>query len=101
MSRLNPAPTRSSVYLSEATLPVYIIHHAPLLLIGWFVLPLAVPVWLKVMMIWLAATAISLVAYHWLIKPWVWARWLMGMTVSSPKPMSEVPTEPNVVPETT
>lgn len=101
MSRLNPAPSRGASYLSEATLPVYIIHHAPLLLIGWFVLPLTVPVWLKVMTIWLAATAVSLAAYHWLIRPWAWARWLMGMTVSSPKPVPEVPTERDVILETT
>lgn len=101
MSRLNPAPSRGAAYLSEATLPVYIIHHVPLLLIGWYVLPLALPVWLKVVTIWLTATVVSLAAYHWLIKPWAWARWLMGMTVSSPKALPEVPAEPDVIPETT
>lgn len=101
MSRLNPAPSRSATYLSEATLPVYIVHHAPLLLIGWYVLPLALPVWLKVAVIWLAAVAVSLAAYHWLIRPWPWMRWLMGMPAVFPKPIQDVPVAPDAVPETT
>lgn len=98
-ARLNPAPTRSSAYLSEATLPVYILHHAPLLLIAWYVLPLALPVWLKVVVIWLAATAISLTIYHWLVRPWTWTRWLMGMAPQKGKPGA--PVASRVVPETT
>ncbi|MFX5574724.1 hypothetical protein ABTD77_19995, partial [Acinetobacter baumannii] len=46
MYRLKPARTRTTAYLSEATLPVYIVHHVPLLLIGIVLLPLAIPVWL-------------------------------------------------------
>ena len=98
-ARLNPAPAQGIAYLSEATLPIYIIHHAPLLLIGWYVLPLAVPVWLKVVMIWLAATAVSLALYHWLVRPWGWIRWLMGMTPQ--KTIRDMPVAPDVVPETT
>lgn len=101
MSRLNPAPSRSSAYLSEATLPIYIIHHVPLLLIGMALLPFAAPVCLKIVMIWLAATVVSLAAYHWLIRPWAWARWLMGMPASSRKPTQEALVEPDVVPERT
>lgn len=80
MARLNPAPTPLTSYFSEATLPVYIIHHAPLLLIGWYLLPVAIPLWLKIVVIWLAAIAASLAIYHWLVRPWPWMRWLMGMT---------------------
>ncbi len=80
MARLNPASTPLTSYFSEATLPVYIIHHAPLLLIGWYLLPVAIPLWLKIVVIWLAAIAASLAIYHWLVRPWPWMRWLMGMT---------------------
>lgn len=79
-ARLNPAPTQLTDYLSEATLPVYIIHHAPLLLIGWYLLPIAIPVWFKIIVIWLAAIVASLTIYHCLVRPWPWMRWLMGMT---------------------
>ena len=80
LARLNPAPTSLADYLSEATLPVYIIHHVPLLVIGWYLLPVAIPLWLKIVVIWLAATIVSLAIYHWLVRPWPWMRWLMGMT---------------------
>lgn len=97
-ARANAARTRFTDYLGEATLPVYIIHHAPLLLIGWYLLPVAIPVWLKVIVIWLAAIAASLMIYHWLVRPWPWMRWLMGMT---PREASaRVPSIPAAVPET-
>jgi hypothetical protein len=81
-SRFMLTATPTFTYLSEATLPVYIVHHAPLLLIGVAVLPLAMPVGVKIVLICLGATAISLAAYHWLIRPWPPIRWLMGMTAS-------------------
>jgi hypothetical protein len=42
-------------------------------------------VWLKIVSIWIVATAISLAAYHWLIRPWPLVRWSMGMA-SNPAP---------------
>jgi glucan biosynthesis protein C len=41
-------------------------------------------VWLKMTAIWLAASAISLAAYHWLIRPWRAVRWSMGMGGAAP-----------------
>ena len=82
-ARLNPPDWPLAIYLNEAMLPVFIIHHAPLLLIGVAVLPLAVPVVVKVAVRAIGATAISLAAYHWLIRPWPPMRFLMGM---NPKP---------------
>jgi glucan biosynthesis protein C len=79
-ARIKPVATPAFTYLAEAALPVYIVHHAPLLLLGVAVLPLAAPVWIEVVVIWLGATAVALAAYHWLIRPWPPMRWLMGMT---------------------
>jgi glucan biosynthesis protein C len=79
-ARIRPAATPIFVYLSEATLAIYIVHHVPLLLLGVAILPMAIPVWLQIVLIWLAATVISLAAYHWLVRPWAPLRWLMGMT---------------------
>jgi glucan biosynthesis protein C len=79
-ARFKPTATPTFIYLSEATMPVYIVHHVPLLLLGIAVLTLAIPVWLKVVLIWLGAATVSLAAYHWLIRPWPPMRFLMGMT---------------------
>ncbi len=57
-ARLNPPDWPLAIYLNEAMLPVFIIHHAPLLLIGVAVLPLAVPVFVKVAVMAIGATAI-------------------------------------------
>ena len=78
-SRLKPAATPVFAYLAEATMPVFIVHHVPVLLLGVLLLPMALPVWLKIVSIWVVATAISLAAYHWLIRPWPLVRWSMGM----------------------
>jgi peptidoglycan/LPS O-acetylase OafA/YrhL len=79
VARIKPAATPLIEYLSEATLPVYIVHHVFVLLIGIVVLPLGLSVWFTITLIWLSATAISLASYHWLIRPWPPMRWLMGM----------------------
>ena len=89
-SRLKPVATPALTYLTEATMPVFIVHHAPLLLLGVLLLPMALPVWLKIVSIWIVATAISLAAYHWLIRPWPLVRWSMGMA-SNPAITRSVP----------
>jgi peptidoglycan/LPS O-acetylase OafA/YrhL len=78
-SRFKPVATPVVAYLAEATMPVYIVHYVPLLLLGVLVLPTELPLWLKMVSIWIAAGAISLAAYHWLIRPWPAALWAMGM----------------------
>jgi hypothetical protein len=77
--RYRPASTRLFTYLSEATLPVYIVHHVPVLLLGLVIVPLALPVAVRIALIWLLATAGSLAIYHCLIRPWRLMRYLTGM----------------------
>jgi glucan biosynthesis protein C len=84
-ARLKPAAGPVFAYLSEATLPVYILHHAPLLLLGTAVLPLAMPAGVKIAMIFAGTSAISLGAYHWLVRPWAPVRLLMGMNLAQPE----------------
>lgn len=95
-ARINPAATPRSVYLSEATLPVYILHLVPTLLLGIVLLSLPLPVWIKIVLIWLGAAAISLASYHWLIRPWPSARWLMGMRA---RPASQATVTARLAPE--
>jgi peptidoglycan/LPS O-acetylase OafA/YrhL len=78
-ARVDPRPSPTLSYLSEATLPVYIIHNMILLLIGVQIVPLPLPVGLKIVLIAVTAIAVSLAAYHWLIRPWPAMRWAMGM----------------------
>jgi len=79
--------TPAFLYLRDAAAPVYIVHHAPLLLIGVAVLPMPVPDGLKIVIICLATTVVSMAAYHWLIRPWPPMRWLMGMAAfRKPRP---------------
>ena len=77
--RLSPAPTPFFIYLRKATMPIYVVHHLPVLLLGLAVLSLPLPIWSKAILIWISATAVSLAIYHWLIRPWPPMRWLMGM----------------------
>jgi glucan biosynthesis protein C len=82
-SRLKPVATPVLAYLTEATMPVFIVHHVPVLLLGALLLPMALPVWLKIVSIWIVATSISLAVYHWLIRPWPPVRWSMGLASNS------------------
>jgi hypothetical protein len=60
-------------------MPIYVVHHLPVLLLGLAVLSLPLPIWSKAILIWISATAVSLAIYHWLIRPWPPMRWLLGM----------------------
>lgn len=96
--RFKPAvATPALTYLAAATLPVYIIHHAVLLLIGVEVMNLPLPVWSKVTVILLATVAVSLAIYHWLIRPWRPMRWLLGMS-TAPTAASRAPDSAAVKP---
>ena len=90
-ARIKPAPTRTFGYLSEATLPVYIVHHVPLLLLAVAIVPLPMSAGVKIVLIGLGALAISMAAYHWLIRPWPPMRWLMGMSPQIRKVMPNSP----------
>lgn len=81
-SRFRPGESRLLAYLNEAMLPVFIIHHVPLLLIGWALLPVPMAVWLKILLTALGATAVALAGYHWLIRPWPAMRFLLGLSTA-------------------
>ena len=85
-ARLKPTATPVFNYLSEATMAVYIVHHAPLLVIAAYVLPMDLPVWPKIALISFSATAVTLAFYHWLIRPWPPIRSLLGMVNARPRP---------------
>ena len=74
-----PAPGPLLAWLGEATMPVYVLHHIPVLALGALLLPHGGPPWLAVLAITAGATAASLAAYRLLVQPWPWPRLLVGM----------------------
>jgi surface polysaccharide O-acyltransferase-like enzyme len=78
-SRLKLPPTPVFAYLGEASMPVFIMHEVPVLMIGLLVLKIPLPAGLQAALIFLSATAVTLVAYHRLVRPRPWLRRLMGM----------------------
>ena len=60
-------------------MPVYVLHHIPVLALGALLLPHGGPPWLAVLAITTGATAVSLAAYRLLVQPWPWPRLLLGM----------------------
>jgi peptidoglycan/LPS O-acetylase OafA/YrhL len=83
-SRHAPPPSPVMRYLAEATLPVYVLHHVPVLLIGMAVLRLDLPAGVLALLIWLMATASTLAIYHWLVRPFAPTRFLLGMAARPP-----------------
>ncbi len=79
-ARFRPVVTPVFRYFVEAALPLIIIHQVPMLVLGVVLLPLALPLWVKLILIWLGGSLIALAAYHWLIRPWSPVRRLMGMS---------------------
>ncbi len=84
--RLDPPPAPWLAALSEAALPVYILHLVPVLLLGLLVVPMALPVWLAVALVWLGAMTITFAVVQWVIRPWRAMRWLVGMNALPAKP---------------
>jgi fucose 4-O-acetylase-like acetyltransferase len=78
MRRLRPARSAVLVRLSEATLPVYVIHHVPLLLLGLVLLPLQLSVASTIGFIAIGDIIMSLAFYWWVILPSKTLRFLTG-----------------------
>ncbi|GGC52524.1 acyltransferase [Siccirubricoccus deserti] len=80
-----PAASPTLGWLGEATMPVYVLHHIPVLALGVLVLPWGWGPLATVLVIWPLATVISLLAYRLLVQPFPWPRRLVGMD-ARPKP---------------
>jgi glucans biosynthesis protein C len=72
-------------YLSEGALPIYVLHHVPLILIAWRVKDLPWPIWQRYGVIVAASLATTLVIYHVMVRPYDAVRLLFGMP-PRPKP---------------
>ncbi len=79
-----PRPTPLLTWLGEATMPVYVLHHIPVLVLGVVVVPLAWSAGVKVLAIWIPATLVSLAVYRLVVAPWRVPRFLLGMAPPRP-----------------
>ena len=74
------------VYANEAVLPFYILHQPVILVIGYFVIPLALPIAMKYLIIAPLAFGSVLALYEYGIRRWNPARRVFGM-----KPLLQAP----------
>jgi glucan biosynthesis protein C len=66
-------------YANEAVLPFYVLHQTIILLVGWYVIPLDIPILLKYLLISVSSFVLILAIYQLLIK-WINPmRFLFGM----------------------
>ena len=75
---LNQA-SASLTYCSKAVYPVYIVHMPVQHAIAYFLLPLPLPVILKLILLLAGTFGASLLLYEFTIRPFKWIRPLFGM----------------------
>ncbi len=66
-------------YLSDGALPIYVLHHLPLVVIGYFAKDLPWPILQRYVVIVLGAFLVTLAIYHTLVRPFDLARVALGM----------------------
>jgi surface polysaccharide O-acyltransferase-like enzyme len=72
-------PSRLLGYLTDAVLPIYVLHQPVLLATAWLVFPLRLTLPLEAAVVVAATAAIPLLAYHLLIRPWPPMRLAFGL----------------------
>jgi uncharacterized membrane protein YcfT len=82
--RYPPPPSRLLDWLGEATMPVYVLHHIPVLLLGVWLLAFGWGPVSTILGVWLGATAITLLVYRFCVRPFAGPRLLVGMPPASP-----------------
>lgn len=71
--------SRALAYLTEAVLPIYVVHQPLLLLAAFLVFPLALPLPVEVSLLAVITCAGSMVVFEVLVRPWGGARRLFGL----------------------
>ena len=86
-----PRASPALAYLSRASLPVYVLHHLPLLAIGLLVMPAGLHWAIQMLLIWTSTMLVTLAAYHVLVRPWRIGRGLFGMAEAPPAAAGQRP----------
>ncbi|WP_158596070.1 acyltransferase family protein [Oleomonas cavernae] len=71
-------------YMGEATLPLYVMHHLPVVALAFIIVPLDWNLWLKAAVICTGAAAITFATYHFVVRPFGPTRFLAGLRPSPP-----------------
>ncbi|MFM9939398.1 MAG: acyltransferase family protein [Hyphomicrobiaceae bacterium] len=67
-------------YLAEAVLPLYVLHLLPLVVIAYYVKDLDWPIWLRYIVMVAGGFTVTLVIYHYLVRPFRVARLALGLS---------------------
>jgi glucans biosynthesis protein C len=78
-SRYANFTNRVRVYANEAVLPFYILHHAFIVIIGYYVIQLHIPTYMKYVIIVVLTYIITLLVYDLIVKRIRPMRFLLGM----------------------
>jgi glucans biosynthesis protein C len=70
---------RALDYLAESALPVYILHQASIVVPGWYIIHLPLPMPARIALLLVTSVAVTLFTYHFLIRPFSITRRLTGM----------------------
>lgn len=77
--RITSRETAFDRYMGEATLPLYVLHHLPVVALAFAVVPLALPLWVKAAIICFGSIAVTFAAYHLIVRPFGPLRFLFGL----------------------
>ena len=88
---------RALDYLAESALPVYILHQCGIVFPGWFIIQLDAPIIVKYPLLLVTAVTITILTYHFIVRPIYPLRFLFGMKPRKLKPAPQfIPaTSPN------
>ena len=66
-------------YANQAVYPFYILHQTLIVVMGYFVVQLQIPLFIKMILLIVLCFATLVVIYHWMIKPFILTRVLYGL----------------------
>ncbi|GAM96388.1 inner membrane protein [alpha proteobacterium U9-1i] len=84
-------PSRQLSYLSDAILPVYLLHQTVLVVAADAITPLGWPLWAELAVLPTLTLLLPLGIYHFAIRPNAWLRRLFGLKADRPTPLEPVP----------
>jgi peptidoglycan/LPS O-acetylase OafA/YrhL len=77
-------------YLSESAFPIYILHQAGIVLVGYFVIQLSAGIAAKYAVLLVTSVVATMAVYHCIVRPLPPLRFLFGMKprVALPRPLA-------------
>jgi glucans biosynthesis protein C len=76
--------SRALTYLTDAVLPIYVVHQPIMLVAAYIMFPLVLPLFVEILLLVLVTTFGSLAAYEVLVRRWKIQRLLFGLKGAAP-----------------